>query len=162
MVRPQTRAHAAKTPRQPRVLTALAVVLAAAWLASGWFSAGYTTAGHRVIVLTGGRVRAILGDVREMGVFPQPGSYLGRPLDLRDARWRFNIELVPWPPGFGQFGTVEFPLWIPFVPIAALAAWRRRRWALWRRRALAGNCRKCGYDLAGLGKGTSCPECGRA
>ncbi|MGH7131407.1 MAG: hypothetical protein ACREJO_05630 [Phycisphaerales bacterium] len=33
-----------------------------------------------------------------------------------------------------------------------------------RRRAMAGHCRKCGYDLAGLPRGTGapCPECGAA
>ena len=102
MVHPQSPARAKKPPRRPWVLTALAAVLVTAWLASGWFSAGYVTTGHRMFVLTGGRVRAILGNVWEMGIFPQSGWYLGRPLDLRDARWQFNIELVPWPPGFGR------------------------------------------------------------
>jgi hypothetical protein len=59
--------------------------------------------------------------------------------------------------GGGRVATV--PIVLPLVFSAAPAAllwWRER---VERRRLLEGHCRKCGYDLSGLGAPT-CPECG--
>ena len=55
---------------------------------------------------------------------------------------------------------VTFPLWLPAALAAVLpAAWVRRRLVPWRR-ARAGLCAVCGYDLrASPGR---CPECGEA
>lgn len=59
-----------------------------------------------------------------------------------------------------------WPMWPGFAANSALyagVAWGARlggRW--WRRRLPPGQCRGCGYDLAGLSDGAVCPECGRA
>lgn len=72
-------------------------------------------------------------------------------------------------PGFDWKGFSAKPAngWIEFVPL-----WQPGSWALvltmcaWyldysaRRPARVGMCRKCGYDLRGLGVGSVCPECG--
>jgi hypothetical protein len=67
-----------------------------------------------------------------------------------------------FPPYSSVVGGMAFPLWMATVVLAgpALFLWWPRVMGLLRRRA--GACRKCGYDLAGLGEGARCPECGAA
>jgi hypothetical protein len=68
-----------------------------------------------------------------------------------------------WPryhprPGLGGAWLVKVPLWIPMIGCAlptVLLWWHDRR------RILAGECRRCGYDLTGNVSGR-CPECGVA
>lgn len=57
------------------------------------------------------------------------------------------------------FNAVNAPLWL-----AALLLLPAATWSVSYYRAIrgAGRCPKCGYDLAGLGTRTTCPECGRA
>jgi hypothetical protein len=55
----------------------------------------------------------------------------------------YSILLIPW--------------WMPLALAAVPTAW------VWWRRLRAGPtaCRACGYELAGLPRGSRCPECGR-
>ncbi len=59
----------------------------------------------------------------------------------------------------GVLVTVHVPLWMVQVVLAVPTAWLWRRD---RRRARAGLCAACGYDLAGLAPSAPCPECGKA
>ena len=52
------------------------------------------------------------------------------------------------------------PLWIPILMTVLPTALAWRLDTLARRRAAAGKCVKCGYDLSGLTTGAACPECG--
>ncbi len=72
-------------------------------------------------------------------------------LTLPKSHQHFSvISTPPWT------GTVEIPLWIPFVLLAVPAAllwWRDRK-------PPRGHCQRCGYNLTGNTSGT-CPECGQ-
>ncbi|MGH7133343.1 MAG: hypothetical protein ACREJO_15525 [Phycisphaerales bacterium] len=76
---------------------------------------------------------------------------------LSRFRWDFTWDRENYP---GVTYTKIFvPLWAPALVIAVPTAWLWWRDRASRRRMLAGQCVKCGYDLAGLG-GKPCPECG--
>ena len=71
----------------------------------------------------------------------------------------FNTQPRVWASntagGLPTYGFLYIPLWIPLVLIAP---WTAHSW--WKERAPPpGLCRKCRYDLAGIGEGV-CPECG--
>ena len=55
--------------------------------------------------------------------------------------------------------SASVPLW---AVLAAGCAASLPAWAVRSRRRAKGACRRCGYDLAGLGAGAVCPECGAA
>lgn len=68
-------------------------------------------------------------------------------------RWKFE-----W--GFDRhqsptYAGVGVPLWVFPIGFVALGVW-----AWWPRHFGPGRCERCGYDLAGLGPGMRCPECG--
>ena len=98
------------------------------------------------------------------------GLLAAHPDDNLDATERrvhgFRASLYWWPPGgmdfFGRQGGMWwgcFPLWMPATASGAVLV------GLWvvgvhqRRRAMAGHCNRCGYDLSGIIG--PCPECGR-
>lgn len=66
---------------------------------------------------------------------------------LRLPSWRLSSNVT--------CGHIAFPLWIPILPLLALATW------LWRREGpnSSGICANCRYDLTGNTSGV-CPECG--
>lgn len=55
--------------------------------------------------------------------------------------------------------SVLIPLWMPLLLGAAPVTWL---WQRDRRRARAGGCAACGYDLTGLCTEAVCPECGKS
>ena len=101
----------------------------------------------------------------------------GRGQFVRESRAPYAVHLNTWLPmspnrlGFAHSAGVAqgtrlrylvFPLWAAALPpLVAPALWLRRA-ALRRRRArraAAGRCARCGYDLTGNVSGV-CPECG--
>ncbi|MCC6678069.1 MAG: hypothetical protein IT436_13090 [Phycisphaerales bacterium] len=74
--------------------------------------------------------------------------------DRMMGRWSVGAS---WSDGNGPQLTVQ--VWMPTVILVGLAVWVWWRWA---RRAEAGCCARCGYDLRGLRRGSVCPECGTA
>ena len=56
--------------------------------------------------------------------------------------------------------TTCIPLWILVVLSAVPTALLWRRDHILTKRARAGRCPKCNYDLSGLAAGAACPECG--
>lgn len=63
--------------------------------------------------------------------------------------------------GKGTLVVVDVPLWSILAVVAAPTAWFWYRDRRSLRRAEVGCCPACGYDLAGLGAGAVCPECGK-
>lgn len=75
---------------------------------------------------------------------------------------------VYWLPEFiyGKFSGARtthlfLPLWMPLLVLGPTTIITTMRWWKRNRRLLAGDCRKCGYDLTGNTSG-ACPECGAA
>jgi hypothetical protein len=123
------------------------------WTRTG--QAGWT---DHTVLLAGGRVWATNG-----GSYLDPGLSVGalartKRLDqIRwwpDEAWVQTFRMGPGP----VYWVVEMPLWAPVV--LGLVVWCCGiPDLLRRRRAKAGLCPGCGYDLGGIGAG--CPECGR-
>ncbi len=55
---------------------------------------------------------------------------------------------------------IQLPLWLPFLATALPTAFLIHHHLRTTRRARAGNCPKCNYNLRGLPPTTLCPECG--
>ncbi len=134
----------------------LSVVLVTVWIGSGWWYAAYTWRGGAEVDVAVGLV--IVGQADPAMNWPLPGWDVG-PRELSYDWWFHgsadrSADLSWW-----WFGT---PLWLPTASLllATAAAWRLD--AIARRRARAGCCAKCGYDLRGLRDGVVCPECGAA
>ena len=87
-------------------------------------------------------------DWRQLGVDYR--SY-DQPTDFNAAKGAYDTVVLK---------IVSIPLWalalLPLVPTVLLVAYLRRS----RRRAQAGTCLHCGYDLRGI-TSDRCPECGR-
>jgi len=71
--------------------------------------------------------------------------------------WKCGLRRPRW--DFGRDPYLDIPLWIPLGAFAVPAV---IAWARYRRRCdrTPGACARCGYDLAGLARRSSCPECG--
>lgn len=93
--------------------------------------------------------------------------YMSHPYSIDCENWSLRRANVPpaiaWWPRYrsysdsGQTSRVFFiPLWIPLLPLIALAALLFYRD---RTRRVPGFCRKCGYDLRAI-TAPRCPECG--
>ena len=81
------------------------------------------------------------------------------------GRWfigRSDASTIWWPTvtGFGVGNIIAIPLWMPtgLAFAATIVSWRYELRS--RRRARAGLCPTCRYDLAATPTGAPCPECG--
>ncbi len=134
----------------------LTVLFLTIWISSRWWYLDYLSRGGTWTVgVSEGTVS--IGQVTPSG-WPNPPppwyyGFLDPPLHLA---WWFDWGSLP-PSDWWFF----VPLWVPAAAtlLATGAAWRLD--ALARRRARAGCCAKCGYDLTGNTTGI-CPECGAA
>ena len=124
----------------------LTVLLVVVWIGSGWWGSvvEYSSGSHAS--LESGRVFVYDHPPWNFRLGPEPPSW-----DL----W------FDW--GAGRGGKyLMVPLWLPALLslLATAAAWRAD--AKYLRRARAGLCASCGYDLSGLPAKGGCPECGKA
>lgn len=119
---------------------------------------------RRLVTKDGHKLDFLLHDGR--WAVSSPAPMLGNPpiWDLRQYRFRYStghLDAVPSAPWVSDMPSVTIPYWSimllgGIVPILWLTRWtlHRRR----NRRALAGLCVRCGYDLReSLDR---CPECG--
>lgn len=129
---------------------AVCVLIAGVWTVNSWWSCWYGW------VASKGRERFIGIDSGYLGVISCPSGGF----DRIGWSWWANSHGLRWKPVVVARPTnfaVLTPLWMPLLLVAAPTAclwWRDRR------RARPGYCAACGYDLAGLGSGVACPECG--
>jgi len=167
-------------------LIALGLLVAGVWWASGWWGFGYGA-----VAIDRGRVGVSytcinhefgfdhahykrFAEERENAWFLYEQQWSGQrciwtaechPGHHRCPLESCNLVFVSRSVTLGDFDTsVEWvaPLWpIPLLFWAAGVPILRSG-IVARRRAMAGNCAKCGYSLAGLGDGAACPECGKA
>ncbi len=139
---------------------AATLVLVAAWIASAWWDAGWLSAPGCSLGINRGCVSFERTDSPPR----MRGFNIDSYIDSRGSRfhgftwWVYSYRLRL---SRRIMHTVGVPLWIPAAPLllATAAAWRLDTLA--RRRARAGHCPSCGYDLTGLIAPAPCPECGR-
>ena len=178
--RPATTSKTKKKPGRNRrvagwLLLVIGVLITGVWGASRWWAFGYE-ANNWVINFAA-------GSVAKHSPLPWPlgwgsGWHLQkRPIPEREWAWvtgsapavspgrSVDLMFVGYFEEASGWYLFHLVLW-PF----ALGSLLGGGWLVWsgrrvggRRRAMAGLCRKCGYDLAGLaaGGGAPCPECGQ-
>jgi len=77
----------------------------------------------------------------------------------QDSIWHATGLELPmafrWEAHYNAFSMITVPFWIPLFVLAVAGAIAYRK----QRRAPAGHCRRCGYDLTKNESGI-CPECG--
>lgn len=134
--------------------TALTVLLVALWILCAWYNLGYIDSVGRGAVLADGRI--ILLHNREV-------KFLGSGLTGWTASLSEEYPRINWWFDFSFEEPITggaIPLWLPtgFTLLATAAAWRAE--GIVRRRTRGSLCGTCGYDRAGLAKGSPCPECG--
>jgi hypothetical protein len=102
---------------------------------------------------------------RRRGSFPIGGGKLDAPLAMVllgvDWRWHGSVKTGPVPPGQvyrGSYAVLSIGYWLPLAAIALALFWADARHWPARRRARAGLCPRCGYDLRATPR--RCPECG--
>jgi len=151
-----------RTRRLPTLRTALrktvkwggaagTVILVAVWVGSRWGGVIWGLPGGGFMAVRGGQCLAVVSPMQR---YPTVRGGLSLVLSEPYFRWRFYGEYRS-----GRI-TLSVPLWFPATILLALTAFAWRRDAVWHRRARAGVCPTCGYDLSGLPAKGGCPECG--
>ncbi|MGH7133252.1 MAG: hypothetical protein ACREJO_15070 [Phycisphaerales bacterium] len=155
------------------VLLVIGVAITSMWFASRWWMFRY--GGHTWgLYLYCGTVSVSAQPWRPAAEFrvrsaptPSPGwkwtldgeegDSFGRPLYSRVYGSIAGLRWVSY--GTTSARTWEVCLWAPAA--AAMLAGCSLLWSAQRARSRrTGTCWRCGYDLAGLAAGASCPECG--
>ncbi len=139
-------------------------VVSVRWTTGGmiWRGTGRGNVLVRILWLEGGQ----MGLQRlELG-FPDanPNSSLRTSFfGVTKHEFRHSMRWDREPPPYGsRGGMVVIPLWAPAMVVAIPSAWLWWRDRPSRRQLLTGHCSTCDYNLAGLGRGQPCPECGKA
>ena len=131
------------------------------------------------VLLKGGTLTAIVNDdqyvqrsrdlIREynghahagiLWTLPFPTHPFALPRVAWSAEDRGSLDSGAPGPVFGHTSAIELPLGWPTLLFTGLSAFGFYR--LWKHRHPPGHCQCCGYDMAGLAPGSSCPECGRS
>ncbi|HEX2837368.1 MAG TPA: hypothetical protein VHN77_04485 [Phycisphaerales bacterium] len=158
-----SRMHTSGKPkdwRRARATAATAVALSVSlWLFSTLFHTAFTYYGSWTV----GLLRGVF-IVERFDPPLAPGTRLGgQTVDTCRTQLSWSPEAPYVLPRWRSSGpplpmtTVMIPLWLLVLPAAAATAHFHRRL---RASQLAGCCRTCGYDTAGLAPGAPCPECG--
>ncbi len=130
-------------------LTIVATLLVALTITSIW--------GNMWIAWSDKCIAVFHGQIAFRWGFSNPGLQIlspGSHVRWFDADWEWFRRSYQK----SAFGAVNAPLWLIAIIVSVAAAWC---WHAARTISLMGRCRKCGYDLRGLGEQTVCPECGR-
>ena len=134
-----------------RASLTMLVALVVVWAASAWVWITVPLAEKGELMLVHGQLRLTLGAPEEIG--PSPVLTI---LPFRAGKIRFNFDgyQTRW------LRVTIVPVWVFAAPLALATAllWRSELAA--RRRARAGLCPTCHYDLAATPAGAPCPECG--
>jgi hypothetical protein len=106
-----------------------------------------------------GNVRVVAGCGLITAVWPESGiagTSPGAQAWRSAPGWRVFTGRISWGSRGGR-SWITVPVWAPVLlgagTIGLVICIERRR--------LAGCCSVCGYSLAGLARGTACPECGK-
>ncbi len=149
--------------------TAGAVVIGVAWVGSAFGRAWWRVPGPMssrdtvlCIQLGGGRVTFLLdtyvGPTDAAQSLAAHGGLHGE-WGASGFQWRFSWDRTQNPTcgAIWETQSVDIPLWPGPLLFGGPALWMAIKW----RGCSLGLCPSCGYSLAGLAKGSTCPECGR-
>jgi hypothetical protein len=161
-------------PKWASLFCSAALVLV--WAASTHVRITYTTDAFRILVGRSGLIIITFeGSAHDRSWFVDQVAGRGwsadrvslehRPDSLSSLRLELGLRLpVRTLDGPYMFGSAKItqrglyiPLWIPWISMSAVTGFLF--WIARRRRATAGCCVECGYDLTGNISGV-CPECG--
>lgn len=136
----------------------LGVAFVLATLTTARFDIHLRVRNNTVISGLRGCLRFYTWDAERWAIKYPPGLSVEDPERWKDPDWWPKVHLgmpgINRGIGQGQY-SVAVPLWM-FSVLSAVAWWGMRR-AGWHRELW--ECRRCGYDLSGLGA-KPCPECG--
>jgi hypothetical protein len=134
-----------------RASLTLLVALVVVWAASRWVLIYCPLTPHASTTVMSGLWGLVLENRGKVSPYP-----FVRVLPLASGGWLFSFYRDSSP----GFSMTVIPLWAFAIPLAFTTAllWRSELSA--RRRARAGLCPTCRYDLSATPTGAPCPECG--